>query len=414
MSRERTRAMSQEVSAAARPPRGRLALLAATAVTALWPGLGLADEVCSADAWPHWQRFSERWVQDDGRVLESSLEAHHSTSEGQSYALFFALVANDRARFASIWRWSLENLAGNDLDSQLPGWLWGKGKDGVWQIQDANSAADADLWFAYALLEAARLWDEPRYQADAQRLLATVKAREVADLPGLGPMLMPGPVGFVQPDHLWRLNPSYMPLPLLRRLAGFEPEGPWQAIAENTATLIRQASPKGFAADWVGYRGTSPQTGLFVDDPFKGDVGSYDAIRVYLWAGMTASGDPLARPILDSLGGMATATASSGIPPETVRVATGRTEGGGPFGFSAALVPYFQAKGQPWLADMQQRKAVEGLEKALDGREAQDHPVYYDYMLSLFGLGWAEKRYRFLEDGSVQLFWESACSGTTR
>jgi endoglucanase len=45
-------------------------------------------------------------------------------------------------------------------------------------------------------------------------------------------------------------------------------------------------------------------------------VGGYDAIRVYLWAGYDANRGPLAQPILDSLGGMATATASGGFPPE--------------------------------------------------------------------------------------------------
>src|SRR5690606_41062597 len=105
-------------------------------------------------------------------VLESSLEKNHSTSEGQSYALFFALVANDRERFERIWRWSREILAGNDPQNMLPAWLWGQGKDGKWQVQDANSASDADLWFVYALLEADRLWQKPAYRADALALLA--------------------------------------------------------------------------------------------------------------------------------------------------------------------------------------------------------------------------------------------------
>ncbi|WP_271411167.1 cellulose synthase complex periplasmic endoglucanase BcsZ [Pseudomonas sp. Q1-7] len=369
---------------------------------------------CDAN-WPDWQRFAERWVQDDGRVLESSLQPDHSTSEGQAYALFFALVANDAPRFEKIWRWSRENLAGNAPQHQLPAWLWGKGEDGQWKVQDPNSASDADLWFAYALLEAARLWRKPEYQADAGRLLGRVKAQEMADLPGLGPMLLPGPVGFVQPDHLWRLNPSYLPLPLLRRLARFEPDGPWRAIAENTATLLVRGSAHGFVADWVGYRGTSEGSGLFVDDPFKGDVGSYDAIRVYLWAGITDDADPLLAKVLASLDGMARVTASSGVPPEKVAVQQGRGEGAGPFGFSAALVPYFHTARQPWLADLQYKRASAGLEAALAGeRKADQPPVYYDYMLSLFGLGWAEKRYRFDAEGSVHTFWESPCSATTR
>jgi endo-1,4-beta-D-glucanase Y len=91
----------------------------------------------------------------------------------------------------------------------------------------------------------------------------------------------------------------------------------------------------------------------------------------------------------------------------------GITEGHGPFGFSAALVPYFQALNQPWLAELQHKRAAAGIELALKGAQGQNRPpVYYDYMLSLFGLGWADKRYQFEVDGRVKLFWESACSDT--
>lgn len=365
---------------------------------------------CETD-WPHWQKFAERWIQNDGRVLESSLLPNHSTSEGQAYALFFALIGNDKTRFEKIWRWTKENLSGSAPEKQLPAWLWGKGKDGKWKAQDSNSASDADLWFAYALLEADRLWAKPNYRADAEHLLENIKAQEIVELPGLGVMLLPGAKGFSLPDYLWRLNPSYLPLSLLRRLEQFEPDGPWKALAKNTIRLLEWGHTHGFAADWVGYRGTSKQNGLFVTDAVKGDLGSYDAIRVYLWAGMTDSADPLATKALANLGGMAEVTASNGIPPEKVTVKQGHTEGVGSFGFSAALIPYFRALNQPWLADLQYRRANAGLEAALAGeRDQKLPPVYYDYMLSLFGLGWADKRYRFDAEGKVHTFWESPCS----
>ncbi|QCI10104.1 cellulase [Pseudomonas putida] len=369
-----------------------------------------AEPACKA-AWPMWTAFAERWVQADGRVLESSLKANHSTSEGQAYALFFALVANDRARFEQIWRWSRENLAGDQPGAMLPGWLWGQGSDGNWQIQDRNSASDADLWFAYALIEADRLWQVPAYRADAQALLGQVKAQEVAELPGLGPTLLPGPVGFAQADHLWRLNPSYVPLPLLRRVAAFDTQGPWKGVLQSSAKLLRDGGGQGLAADWVGYRATSAKAGLFVRDATSGDLGSYDAIRVYLWAGMTDPADPLAAPVLAALQGMARLTAASGVPPEKVALASGHGEGSGPFGFSAALVPYFQANNQPWLADLQERRARQALEAALQGtRDPKLPSAYYDYMLSLFGLGWGEHRYRFAANGQLKPFWESECS----
>jgi endoglucanase len=382
------------------------------ALALLLPGIADAAQ-CPAQQWPLWQTFAARFIQQDGRVLESSVQPDHSTSEGQSYAMFFAVVANDRERFDKLWRWTSDNLLGSDVDNNLPAWLWGKKKDGSWGVEDANSASDSDLWIAYALLEAGRLWQQPEYTQAARRLLANVEAREIADLPGLGKMLLPGALSFAQEDHLWRLNPSYLPLPLLRRLASEYPEGPWAEIATNTLILLQKSSPKGFVADWIGYRGVAPDAGLFVTDKEKGDVGSYDAIRVYLWAGMTAADDPLASPLLASLSGMANATAVTGIPPETVQVSSGATKGQGPFGFSAALVPYFQANRQPWLAALQQQRAEQALQQALRPESLKAHqPLYYDFMLTLFGLGWADKRYQFLAGGKLQATWETICPRT--
>lgn len=368
------------------------------------------DPVCKNADWPLWQAYAERFVQGDGRMLESSVEPNHSTSEGQSYGMLFALIANDPKRFDALWKWTAANMAGADLATRLPGWLWGQGKDDKWELQDPNSASDSDLWIAYSLLEAARLWQRPDYREDALLLLKNIESKLVVSLPGLGKMVLPGPQGFVQPDNLWRLNPSYLPLPLLRRLAKEEPNGPWKEVAENTVKMVKASSPHGYVADWVGYRATAPKAGLFVVDPIKGELGSYDAIRVYLWAGMTPKSDPLAAQLLSSLYGMSFSTASTGIPPENVQVISGALQGQGPFGFSAALIPYFQAKGQPWLADQQQHRVDSALNKALFASESESNePLYYNTMLSLFALGWAEKRYQFRDDGTLKLPWETLC-----
>ncbi len=383
--------------------RGRFAWLAL--VTALLAQSAVAT-TCERPAWPQWQRFSATAIQADGRVLESSLKANHSTSEGQSYALFFALVANEPATFERIWQWSKNNLAQGDLGQHLPAWLWGQGPDGRWAVQDANAASDADLWFAYSLLEAARLWQRPNYAADARALLARVRADEVVELPGLGPTLLPGPKGFVLPEHLWRLNLSYLPPFLLRRLALEEPKGPWTALLRQLPTLLQGAGPHQLAPDWTGYRGTASARGLVVDDPLGPTQGSYDAIRVYLWAGLTDAADPLSKPLLAALEGMTQATADLGVPPEKVDVRSGATAGQGPVGFSAALVPFLRQQGHTWLADAQQRRAEAGL--------GADQPLhYYDQMLGLFGLGWGAGHYRFAADGRLQPSWKTPCTSTS-
>ena len=120
-----------------------------------------AKSDCAPDAWPLWRAFTTRFIQPDGRVLDASTPQRHSSSEGQSYGMFFALLANDRARFESLWRWSIDNLFGGTLKGRLPAWWWGRAPDGSWRVLDGNSASDADLWFVYALAEAARLWNQP-------------------------------------------------------------------------------------------------------------------------------------------------------------------------------------------------------------------------------------------------------------
>lgn len=124
---------------------------------------------CRAEQpWPLWEQYSARFIDAQGRVIDHSAD-DKTTSEGQSYALFFALVDNDRARFDKVLGWTQANLAGGDLTAQLPAWSWGHASDGGWRALDPNPAADSDLWIAYSLTEAGRLWHNPRYEKIGRR-----------------------------------------------------------------------------------------------------------------------------------------------------------------------------------------------------------------------------------------------------
>nr|WP_153391441.1 cellulose synthase complex periplasmic endoglucanase BcsZ [Pseudomonas sp. FSL R10-1350] len=392
-------------------------MLCALLLTLLLPVTARA-EACSVPPWPLWQTFVEHFVQPDGRVMDASTPQRHSSSEGQSYAMFFALVADDRETFEKLWRWSVNNLAQGDIKAHLPGWFWGLDEHGEWVLLDSNSASDGDLWFAYALLEAGRLWHRADYTEDARHLLDNIATQEVAALPGLGKMLMPGKFGFIKPDPAspdqWQLNPSYMPIPILRRFAEVDPKGPWADIAKNTAALIKAVSHNGFVADWVTYRATGAKTGEFVTDPTKGDLGSYDAIRTYMWAGLMPARDRLRKPLLDSLGGMLQATTEDGVPPEKVQVTTGAHSGAGPFGFSAALLPYLKALGKTTLQKEQALRVDQLMAQSLTPEAVKlAQPPYYFFVLSLFSLGYMDNRYHFLDDGKLQPMWETICPRAT-
>lgn len=391
--------------------------LCAMALSLSYSAGAASAPACEAAQWPLWDDFQTHFIQDSGRVLDASTEKNHSSSEGQSYGMFFALAAGDRAAFDKLWSWTKDNLGGGSLESGLPAWIWGKAEDGAWRIIDANSASDADLWFVYALLEAGRLWNEPEYTRQAHSLLALVESHELVELPGLGLMLLPGKEGFVDEEaRTWRLNPSYLPIPMLRRLAQESPEGPWRAIADNTVAMVKAVAPQGFAPDWTAYQAKEGQAASFIVDPDKGPVGSYDAIRNYLWAGMTSVEDPAFGTMLEALHGMVEATreAGKGTPPEKVDTQSGEVSGQGPFGFSAALIPYFKAKGQALLLERQTLRVRAMLRHStLPESLAQGQPSYYDYVLSLFGLGWLDGLYRFRADGTLSLSWETQCGATT-
>jgi hypothetical protein len=143
---------------------------AISSMTKALAGLCLLSSLLAALAQPQpesdsarlWHAYAARFISGDGRVLDPQ-NNDWTTSEGQSYALFFALVNNDRARFDKLIAWTESNLASNDLGAHLPAWGWGKAKDGNWGVFDMNSAADSDLWIAYDLIEAGRLWKDLHY-----------------------------------------------------------------------------------------------------------------------------------------------------------------------------------------------------------------------------------------------------------
>src|ERR1700693_2732192 len=96
------------------------ALPAASAASAPLPE---TRAVCQP--WPRWEAFKTRFISAQGRVIDIGSSDTRPTSEGQSYGLFFALVANDKPAFEKLLIWTQSNLAQDDLIGHLPAWLWG-------------------------------------------------------------------------------------------------------------------------------------------------------------------------------------------------------------------------------------------------------------------------------------------------
>jgi endoglucanase len=346
--------------------------------------------------WPAWQQFKQHYISDSGRIIDFGSPAKITTSEGQSYGLFFALVANDKLTFERLLTWTENNLAAGDITSHLPAWLWGQNSQNNWVILDPNSASDADIWIAYSLLEAGRLWNNRRYRTMGTLLLQRIAKEEVMDIPGLGQMLLPGKIGFYD-DDTWRLNPSYLPPQLLARFSSIT--GPWKAMVNVNQHMWLETASNGFSPDWVIWRkdkGWQP-------DIIKPNVGSDDAIRVYLWAGMLAKDSPQKAELIERFQPMAAIIQQQGLPPLTTNSHNGKTNGNGPEGFSAALLPFLASSPAPFnqqTLNLQQQRV-------------QDSPLevdaYYNAVLTLFGQGWSQHRYHFNRQGELHPSWGSQC-----
>jgi endo-1,4-beta-D-glucanase Y len=356
------------------------------------PSICLADD----STWPDWDRFHDRFVQADGRVIDLTFDGK-STSEGQSYALFFALVANQRAQFDTILAWTSDNLADGQLGEKLPGWLWGKRDDGSWGIKDKNSASDADLWIAYSLLEAGRLWDSPMYTTRGKRVLALIREHEVVDAGSAGKLLLPGAIGFDLGGGRYRVNPSYLPGFMFRYLANVDAKGPWGEIWNSYLQLSPQIYAAGVAPDNI----IVTSKGKVTQDTERADAsGSYDAIRVYLWAGMSGKDGEDA---LRRLTPYAKLIERYGGPPEKVNPATGAVikHDYQPIGFTGASLPFLAAVKRQDLIDSQENRLRGDALKAKLGAQTN----YYDQVLILFGKGWHDGNYKFDERGQLVPKW---------
>lgn len=357
-----------------------------------------------ASSWPLWDHYAAHFLSPEGRVIDPQRNSM-TTSEGQSYAMFFALVAGDSGSFEKLRTWTEENLAQGNLSKYLPAWSWGRKDDGSWGVIDQNSASDSDLWTAYSLIEAGELWAKPQYSKTGLAMLSLIAKNETASLPQAGTVLLPGPYGFHPDEGHWILNPSYMPLPLLLAAKRVDPRGPWGLMTTALPEWLRQASPSGFAMDWVGYTDGKGFSAVNAPGtPSRPASGSYDAIRVYLWAGMTAQDSPGAARIVQMFAPMSTYVKMHLSPPETVGSEGTVLSTTAPPGFSAAMVPFLVTSGDKAAATAQLRNVLAQFEPSTG--LLGDPPHYYDQNLALFALGWQEQRFRFAPDGTLRVQWK--------
>ena len=132
--------------------------------------------------------------------------------------------------------------------------------------------------------------------------------------------------------------------------------------------------------------------------------GSYDAIRVYLWAGMISNEAATRAQMLSAIPNMSVYLANHDAPPEKVSDQGIPLAQDGPVGFSAAVLPYLRAF--PGLSRESAKQTVRmSLQRDRSTGLYGTNTAYYDQNLALFATGYLDGRFRFGGNGELKVEW---------
>ncbi|MGF1513650.1 MAG: glycosyl hydrolase family 8 [Elainellaceae cyanobacterium] len=271
-----------------------------------------------------WDAYRDRFISDEGRVIDWERADQHTTSEGQAYAMLRAVLINDAVTFHKTLAWAETNLrrsddAGQPID-QLWAWRWGEQPSGSRGILDQNFASDADIDAITALLLAANRWGCPAYEQLAQQKLADLWAQSTLALEDLGRsdaerptserpnlerpnlerpnsqetrVLLPGPRdAFFPEEDTLILNPSYFAPYAFRLFAEADPAHNWMSLVDSSYRILEASSAVssvGLPGDWIVY---NPKRRRYEPLPESSDLSSsysFDAFRVWWRIGLDAA-----------------------------------------------------------------------------------------------------------------------------
>jgi len=240
-------------------------------------------------AWNQWNEveltpFQKNWATyktqfiDAGRVIDTGNQ-DISHSEGQGYGLLFAVFADDKKQFKKIWKWTQQTL---QRDDQLFSWQYTPSKNGKCDkacITDPNNATDGDILIAWALLEAHKKWGTQAYLKQANAILTPIKTKLVINSFGYQ-LILPGEIGFKQPNGSIQVNLSYWVFPALNLFSEVTNDPIWDELYQSGLTLMEIArfTDWQLPSDWA----IISENGITLDGALSSDYG-YNACRLPIY-----------------------------------------------------------------------------------------------------------------------------------
>lgn len=252
-----------------------------------------------------YQYYKLSFMSKDGRIMDPD-KNNITTSEGQSYIMLRSLAIGDKATFDLAYKWTKDNLQRKD---KLFAWLWGKDKDGEYKILDNNSAADADVDIAFALILAYEKWGQYHYLVEAVPIAQSIWDNETKKV-GEYLVLMPGAQQTL--NEIIEVNPSYFSPYAFRFFQKYDDLHDWNCLIDSSYHYLMEDSSKTktkLPSNWFYIENGE----VLLDDSEKSDF-SYDAVRCFVrvYLDYLRTGEKRALPFLEKSKFFATHWKSSG------------------------------------------------------------------------------------------------------
>jgi hypothetical protein len=243
-----------------------------------------------------WAGYKSEFILSTGQVIRPE-NNNDTVSEGQAYAMLFAVQMSDKTTFDKCFAWTEQNLSRN-----LPGSIAYGGPDNLlawhWlpiggvQADGWMAASDADEDYAYALLLAYEKWGQSNYFAKAIAVIDDILAKETyaPSDPDLL-FLKPGTwgEGNIYGHQGITINPSYLSPAWYRKFNSYVPDSRWQKLIDGSYYILQvgansilnpatglPSSGVGLLPDWA-----------FIDDNgviyFTGDNDINPALEISGW-----------------------------------------------------------------------------------------------------------------------------------
>lgn len=240
----------------------------------------------------NYELYKKNFMSKDGRIIDYDKNGI-TTSEGQSYMLLRSVVMNDRPTFDLVYKWTKDNLKRPD---NLFAWLWGKNSAGKYRVLDDNSASDADVDIAFALILAYKKFNNLWYLHEAVPIINSIWNYETKRIDSYL-VLMPGVKQTSQ--EVCEINPSYFSPYAFRWFQKYDDLHDWNELINSSYYYLDKVMAKtqtNLPPNWFSVVNGE----IVLEDSPKSDF-SYDAVRVFprIYLDYIETGEKRALPILE-------------------------------------------------------------------------------------------------------------------